>query len=114
MINGETETGVTVIEVADEMDAGDIYGQRRVSIRPEDTASTLFRRLAEEGGDLLVEVLSAIASGRDRRIAQDENLATFAPRLTKEDGWIDWSLPAQAIYNRFRGDVSLAGLPHLR
>ncbi len=103
LINGEWETGVSVISVARRMDAGDIWGQKTVAIDPEDNAETLSRRLAREGGILLAEVVGEMERGEISPRPQDENLVTLAPRLTKEDGRIDWNLPAVEIANRIRG-----------
>ena len=103
LINGEKETGVSVISVAEKMDAGEIWDQRKVAIRPEDNAETLARKLAREGGVLLAEVVGKMETGEITPRPQDENLATFAPRLAKEDGRIDWRRPAEEIANRVRG-----------
>lgn len=103
LINGDERTGVSVIAVAEKMDAGDIYGQMPVPILPEDTAESLSRRLAGRGGDLLVEIVGDIEAGKASPRPQDESEATNAPRLTKEDGLIDWNLTAVEISNRVRG-----------
>jgi methionyl-tRNA formyltransferase len=103
LINGERKTGVSVISVARRMDAGNIWGQKTVAIDPEDNAETLSRRLAREGGILLAEVVGEMERGEISPRPQDENLVTLAPRLTKEDGRIDWNLPASELANRIRG-----------
>lgn len=103
LINGERETGVSVISVAERMDAGDIWAQKPVAIRPEDNAGTLSRRLAREGGLLLAEVAGKMKRGEITPRPQDESRATVAPRLTKKDGRIDWRRPAAEIANRIRG-----------
>lgn len=102
LINGDNQTGVTVIEVAEKMDAGAIYAQRPVDILPEDNAASLSRRLAETGGDLLADVIEQIAAGGIRLRTQDESKVTFAPRITKSDGWVDWQDSAININNRIR------------
>ncbi len=103
LINGEEETGVSVISVAERMDAGDIWARKTLKIAPEDNAATLSRKLAREGGILLAEVVGKIGRGEIAPRPQDEKLATLAPRLTKEDGRIDWFRPAGEIVNRVRG-----------
>ncbi len=103
LINGEEETGVSVITVAERMDAGDIWAQRKVAIQPADNSETLARRLAQEGGELLAEVVKMMERGGISPRPQDERLATLAPRLTKKDGQIDWCRPAVEIANRIRG-----------
>jgi methionyl-tRNA formyltransferase len=103
IVRGATETGVTTMYVNERMDAGDVILQRRVPIEPEDTAGTLQVRLAGVGAALLSESLDLVAAGRAPRVPQDESRATYAPRLRKEDGRIDWTLPATAIRDRVRG-----------
>ena len=85
------------------MDTGAMLLQERVMIRPDDTGGTLAPRLAEVGGRLLVETLRQLKAGTLRPQPQDPSLATMAPLLKKEDGLIDWTLPARDIANRVRG-----------
>jgi methionyl-tRNA formyltransferase len=99
---GETETGVTVLHVSEELDAGDIILQRAVPIAPEDTTATLEARLAQEGGALLAEALRLLEAGRAPRRPQDPTRATFAPKLTIEEAAIRWSDPARTIVNLVR------------
>jgi len=101
--NGETGTGVTTMFVNVRMDAGDIIDQLAEPIRPEDTAGSLHDRLAGCGADLLARTLSALRQGSIRRQPQDEAEATFAPRIKKADGRLDWRLPAVQLHNRVRG-----------
>jgi methionyl-tRNA formyltransferase len=101
--NGETETGVSTMLVSPELDAGDILLQTRVAIGPEDTAGTLHERLALVGADLLVETLARMDRGDIEAQPQDEASVSYAPRLKKRDGEIDWTLGAAGIYNRVRG-----------
>ena len=99
---GDTETGVTILYLSEELDAGDVILQKTVPIDPEDTTRTLTARLAEEGAALLAEALRLIEAGRAPRQPQDHSRATWAPRLTREDGQIDWRRPAAAIVNLIR------------
>jgi len=101
--NGETETGVTTMFVNARMDAGDIIDQFVEPIRPEDTAGSLHDRLAQCGADLLARTIEALRQGSIRRRPQDEAAATFAPRIKKTDGRMDWHLPATWLHNRVRG-----------
>ena len=103
--NGETETGVTVLYVTEKMDAGDVVLQDAVSINDEDTTLTLEPKLAEVGARLLLNALDLIREGRVTRKPQDESQVTFAHKLKKEDGRIDWPQSASVIRNRIRGFV---------
>lgn len=100
--NGETETGVTVLYVTEKMDAGDIILQERVPILDDATTQTLEPLLAEVGANLLLRALDDIQHGRAQPTPQDERLATYAPKLKKEDGRIDWNMTAASIANRIR------------
>jgi methionyl-tRNA formyltransferase len=99
---GDPETGVTILYLSEELDAGDIVLQRRVPIAPDDTTRTLTARLADEGAALLTEALGLIEAGRAPRHPQDPSQATWAPRLTREEAAIDWRRPASAIVNLIR------------
>lgn len=101
--NGESETGVTTMFVNARMDAGDMIDRLVEPIRPEDTAGSLHDRLARCGADLLARTIEAVRQGTIRGQPQNEAEATFAPRIKKADGHIDWRLPAMQIHNRVRG-----------
>ena len=103
LANGETRTGVTTMYMNERMDAGDIILQREMPILDEDTAGTLHDKLAELGAPLVGETLDSIRAGDVPRLPQHDSDATFAPKLTKQDGRIDWRLSAEDIYNRVRG-----------
>jgi methionyl-tRNA formyltransferase len=103
VINGETETGVTIMRVIRELDAGAMFAKAVRPIGAEETSDAVERDLARLGADLLVDVVDRIAEGTAGEVAQDDSQATFAPRLTKEDGLIDWTLPARHIHDRIRG-----------
>jgi methionyl-tRNA formyltransferase len=100
---GEAETGVTIMRVIRELDAGGMLAKATRPIGPDETSVEVERDLAMLGADLLVEVVEAIAEGTAREEAQDDTQATYAPKLTKEDGPIDWTLPARAIHDKVRG-----------
>lgn len=101
--SGDTVAGVTAMLMDEGMDSGDILGQMADPIRPEDTAGTLYDRLAGMGADLLVQTLDELQAGRAVRTLQDASQVTLAPKLKKEDGLIDWALPAEQIVRRVRG-----------
>ncbi len=103
IINGEDETGVTTIWMDEGLDTGDILLNARVPIRPEDTTGSLGQRLAEEGGQLLIETLAMLKSDDLAGKAQDKSRATYAPLLKKEDGRIDWSKDAKFLDSFVRG-----------
>ena len=100
--NGDEVTGVTAMFINDRMDAGDMLGTREVPIMTEDTSTTLSARLAMAGAVLLAETVDAIVGGTAVRTEQDETEVTYAAKLKKEDGRIDWTLPADDLYNRIR------------
>ena len=103
VINGETETGITTFQLSPRMDAGDILLQRKVSIDPDETAGELEARLSRLGADLMLETLDRMERGDLRPRPQDSSQATRAPKLSREDGRIDWDRPAEMIRNQVRG-----------
>jgi methionyl-tRNA formyltransferase len=103
IMNGEKETGVSVIRLNPRMDAGDILSQEPVAIEERDTAVTLRARLAVSGAELLCRTIVAVKSGNYSLTPQDEARVTFAPKLTKTLGRIDWQSPAEKIHNYVRG-----------
>jgi methionyl-tRNA formyltransferase len=103
IIRGLKRTGVSVMYLAPRMDAGDVLGQRETAIGPRETAGQLHDRLASLGAGVVLDVLAQLEAGTHRPVAQDESLVTLAPRLTKADGLIDWSLPAERLDFLVRG-----------
>jgi len=101
IVNGESETGVTTMLMDAGLDTGDILLQSSTAISEKETAVELTDRLAILGANLLAETLSDLDTLEPRK--QDDNLASFAPILKKEDGIIDWNLPAGAIADKVRG-----------
>jgi len=85
------------------LDTGPTLLRYETAIAPDETAPELYARLAEAGAPLILETLRGLASGKITPTPQDNSQATLAPPLKKEDGKINWSLPAQKIYNRIRG-----------
>lgn len=103
VINGETETGNSVIRLAQTMDAGAVLGMSRVPIKPLDTAGDVHDRLSLDGADLIERVVADLAAGRAKEIEQDHTLATRAPKLSRDEAKIDFSADASAVANRIRG-----------
>ena len=96
------KTGVTIMQMDEGMDTGDILKQGEVLIEPRDNAASLTAKLAKIGADLLIETLPRLVEGGLEPVTQDESLATLAPPITKEELAIDWSLPAPRIVNMVR------------
>ena len=103
ILNGESETGVTIQRMAHDMDAGDIILQQSTPIHQSETAGMLYGRLAELGGKLVVEAVAQIEAGTARYTPQDHAKATPAPMLSKALSPVDWTRSAQEIYNQIRG-----------
>ena len=103
VMNGETETGVTIMRIVQELDAGAMFAKVAVPIGPDETSEEVERALAAEGGRLLVDVVDQIASGTAREEPQDDRLATYAAKIARDEGVVDWARPASAIHNQVRG-----------
>jgi methionyl-tRNA formyltransferase len=103
IIAGEHETGVTIMRVVKALDAGPMLTSVRRPIDPDETSEEVERGLAALGAALLVSTLDDLGSGEVHEIAQDDTRATYAHRLTKADGVIDWTLPAERLHNVVRG-----------
>lgn len=101
--NGETRTGLTTMSIDAGLDTGPALLAWETEIGPDETAPELYARMAEAGAPLMVSTLRGLAGGSITPAPQDNSQATFAPPLKKEDGRLDWSLPASVIYNRIRG-----------
>jgi len=99
---GDPETGITVMYMDEGLDTGDILLQRRIDIRSDDTGGSLHERLAQIAPDALLHSLRLFVEGSAPRIPQDNSLATYAPKLKREEGKIDWSEPADAIERKIR------------
>ncbi|MGA3181352.1 MAG: methionyl-tRNA formyltransferase [Verrucomicrobiota bacterium] len=102
ILNDESETGVTIMKIAPTLDTGDILARRITEITPQDTAATLHDRLAGMGAQLLLATLPKCAMGILTAHPQVEAEATYARKITKEDGRLDWTQPARSLWNRVR------------
>ncbi len=103
IINGKKKTGVTIIRMNERMDAGDIITSQSINISEDDTSEDIYNQLALIGAETLIATMGLIESGKERFIQQDEKLMTYAPKLKKQDGVIDWKKQAEEIRNLIRG-----------
>jgi methionyl-tRNA formyltransferase len=103
VIAGDTETGITIMRIVKELDAGDMFATTRRAIGPDETSTEVEQDLGERGADLLLDVVDQLAAGRARETPQDASKATYAPKITKPEGAVDWSLPAERLHNLVRG-----------
>lgn len=103
VLNGEKETGVTTMKMADGIDTGDMLLKSSTKIGENETAGELHDRLSQIGADLIIETLTALENNTIVPEKQDDSLSNYAPMLTKELCKIDWNKPAQEIHNQVRG-----------
>lgn len=103
IIDGEAETGVTIMYMAEKLDAGNIISQRAIAIEEEDHTGGMFDKLSIVGRDLLKETLPALEAGTNDSIVQDESLVTYARNISREQERIDWTKSARDVYNQVRG-----------
>ena len=109
IINGEKETGITFMFMKEKVDAGEIIFQEKIYILPDETCGELYYRLSALSAETLPKLLEKVKSGKIERISQDNNLATFARKMSKEDGRIDWSDKGEKVYNLIRGTIPYPG-----
>ncbi|MDQ7143053.1 methionyl-tRNA formyltransferase [Mammaliicoccus lentus] len=103
VMNGEKKTGITIMYMAEKLDAGNIISQDEVEILENDTVGEVHDKLATLGTELLKKTLPTIFDGTNDSIVQDDSLATFASNISREDERIDWTKDAQTIHNHIRG-----------
>lgn len=109
ILNGDAETGVTIMKMDAGLDTGNILTQAATPIHPEDTSETLHRRLAALGAELLVRTIPDYVAGNVVSRPQPTEGVSYAPKIKKQDGHIDWNQPARSIWNRVRGLVPWPG-----
>lgn len=109
ILNGETETGVTIMQMDAGLDTGDIVAQEKTPIQPGDNAQSLHDRLGRLGAELLVKTLPDYAEGKITPRPQPPAGVSYAPKIRKSDGTIDWKQPADAVWNRVRAMVPWPG-----
>jgi methionyl-tRNA formyltransferase len=102
ILNGDSETGVTIMRMVLALDEGPVLNQRRIAVEPTDTTGTLTQRLAEEGADLLMKTLPPYVEGALEPEPQDASLASYVSMVKKEAGLIDWTMPAERIWRQIR------------
>lgn len=105
LINGDKETGVTIMYMAKKLDAGDIITAERVQIEDSDNTGILFDKLSRVGASLLMKTIPDVLEGTNSRITQDDNEATFSPNILKTDEIISFYQPARDVFNQIRGLV---------
>ncbi len=103
VIDGQSKTGVTIMYMAEKLDAGDIISQQAITIGSADTTGILFGKLSTVGRDLLKTTLPLVLSNKNNRIPQEEEQVTFARNISREQERINWSTSASSIYNQVRG-----------
>lgn len=103
IIDGQAQTGVTIMYMAEKLDAGDIISQRAIAIEETDHTGGMFDKLSAVGRELLKETLPSLINGTNARTVQDEALVTFASNISREQELIDWNKDARTLYNQVRG-----------
>lgn len=103
ILNGEKESGVTIMKMVLALDAGDILAQAATPIDPDETVETLHDRLADMGADLLVETVGKLAAGTAAATPQDESQVTLAPMLSRDLSPMDWTRTARQLHDQVRG-----------
>lgn len=103
VINGDPETGVTVMQMGEDLDTGDMLYKKAIPIALDDTAESMFEKLSSLGADMIVEALDMLEKGALTPVSQDESLATYAPMLDKGISQIDWHKSALEVHNLVRG-----------
>jgi len=103
VINGDAETGVSIMQMGEGLDTGDILYEKAIPIGIDDTAESMFEKLSALGAEMIVKALELLKNGELTAIPQDESRATYAPMLSKELSQIDWTQPAMTVHNLVRG-----------
>lgn len=109
IINGDNETGITIMYMDKHMDSGDIIAKRSLPIGPNDTLDVVYEKMSKLGATLLIETLPSIVAGTNDRIKQDEKYVTFGYNITKEEEKINFNNPSIKIHNLIRGLSSIPG-----
>lgn len=103
ILEGKKETGISIMYMAEKLDAGDIISQEKVTIGSTDHVGIMHDRLSEVGANLLIETLPSIFARTNKRIVQNEAKVSFAPNITREQEQINWNNPHDQVYNQIRG-----------
>ncbi|PID84379.1 methionyl-tRNA formyltransferase [Candidatus Gracilibacteria bacterium] len=110
LLHGETETGVTIMQMSPGMDEGDILSIAPIKIDTKETTSTLFDKFGETSPKALIEAIRNFDTGKIQPIPQDDSKATYCTKITKQDGQIDWELDAKMIYHRWQAYTPWPGI----
>lgn len=102
ILDGEKSTGITIMQMNEGLDTGDILYTKSIDLAPDETFETLHDRLMVLGGEALIEALPLIEAGKLTPVKQDDSLSCYAPLIKKEDGLIDWKRPSDEIYSQIR------------
>lgn len=102
ILNGEKETGITIMQMNEGLDTGDILYSKSLELAPDETFETLHDRLMNLGGETLLEALPLIEAGKISPVVQDDSLSNYAPLIKKEDGKIDWKKSSVQLYAQVR------------
>ena len=102
ILDGEKETGITIMQMNEGLDTGDILYQKKLELAPDETFETLHDRLMELGGQTLTEALPLIEAGKITPVKQDDSASCYAPLIKKEDGLIDWKKTSEQISSQVR------------
>ena len=103
IIDGQAKTGITIMYMAEKLDAGDIISQREIAIEETDHTGGMFEKLSDVGRELLKETLPAIIARTNERIVQNEDDVTYARNISREQELMDWNNEARTLYNQVRG-----------
>ena len=103
LMNGDKETGVTIFQISEKVDSGDILVQKQFPIFEDDNMLSLGLRLCNLGADIIIDTISKIEDGSIKKVKQNQKTVTFAPKITKEMRYINWSWPSKKIHNWVRG-----------
>ncbi|WP_409294427.1 methionyl-tRNA formyltransferase [Peribacillus sp. SCS-26] len=103
ILQGKEKTGITIMYMAEKLDAGDILAQTEIAIEEEDNVGTLFEKLSAAGADLLSDTLPKLLKGEITPVPQDESKATFAFNIKREQEKVDWTKTGEEIFNHIRG-----------
>jgi len=108
--DGQEQTGISIFELNAKMDAGPIWRQTPITIHPQDTTETLWQRMSKQGAHILRDTITEILSDGRSPVPQNKEHVTFAPLISKEEGRIDWNMPACTIYNKLRAYTPWPGV----
>ncbi len=107
---GEKRSGITIFEIVKKLDAGAIWSQMEIELRPQETTEDLWKRMSEEGAAFLCETVTGIIEGKLEKVPQDHERATHAAPIAKEEGFVDWKLTAEQLVNRLRAFTPWPGV----